>query len=410
MTNNAETGLYVLKHKDLDVAMVLLDAESGKMEYVLEIYLPKELPVGCSENDAQLSEWWKSRAIPDSRKGIQQVLAEVGEKTNLSLMLSSYGLSLNDHYWMQPVGVELYWSDINFYQNPFSDELGNLLTDSCKVNIDQHISKFSPASSVTGEMKKKWMIRDGIRYLMKVNANHFGQQSVNERIACRLHERLGWKNFVPYQIEEAVMYDKVVPCSINPLFTSDELEFVSAYQLIRNEKIRNDKIRNDKSVYEALIAKAISMGGNEAEIRKQLEYTILTDFILSNTDRHLNNLGFLYHSGSRRITAMAPIFDTGNALFYSEDFIPSGENLLDVKVASFCEKEVQLLRYVENRSLVDLDLLDAFPEEAAKMLEKYTEMPKKRAEAIAETIEKKIELLQKFQQGAKLWKPEKYWW
>lgn len=62
MANNAETGLYVLKHKDLDVAMVLLDAESGKMEYVLEIYLPKELPVGCSENDAKLWKpekyWW----------------------------------------------------------------------------------------------------------------------------------------------------------------------------------------------------------------------------------------------------------------------------------------------------------------------------------------------------------------
>lgn len=233
------------------------------------------------------------------------MLAEVGEKTNLSLMLSSYGLSLNDHYWMQPIGMELYWKEINFYQNPFSDEL----------------------------------------------------------------------------------------------------EFVSAYQLIRNEKIRNDK-----SVYEALIAKAASVGGYEAEIRKQLEYTILTDFILSNTDRHLNNFGFLYHSGSRCITAMAPIFDTGNALFYNEDFIPSGENLLDVKVTSFCEKEVQLLRYVENRELVDLKLLDGFPAEAAKMLEKYTEMPQKRAEAIAGTIEKKMELLQKFQHGAKLWKPEKYWW
>lgn len=43
MQNSAETGLYVLKHKDLDVAMVLIDTESGKIEYVLEIYLPKEL-------------------------------------------------------------------------------------------------------------------------------------------------------------------------------------------------------------------------------------------------------------------------------------------------------------------------------------------------------------------------------
>lgn len=399
-----ETGLYVLKHKDLDVAMVLIDAESGKIEYVLAVYLPEELPVGCSKNGSELAQWWRSRAIPDSRRGIQQVLAQVSEKTSLSLMLSAYGLSLNDHYWMQPVGAELYWKDINFYANPFSDELGNLLTDSCKVNIDQNISKFSPASSVTGEMKKKWIIRDGIRYLMKVNANDFGQQSVNEWIACKLHQRLGWKNYVPYEIEMAVVEEKEVPCSINPLFTSEKLELVSAYQLIRN-----DKIQNDRSIYEALIFKAVTMGLTETEVRNQLEYTILTDFILSNTDRHFNNFGFLYDPDIQKFTAMAPIFDTGNALFYDKEFIPSGKNLLDIKTASFSDKEVNMLRYVKNKTRIDLCILDGFYEEVQKDLERYTKMPKQRAAAIAQTVEQKIKFLRLFQQGAKLWKPEKYW-
>lgn len=188
--NNSRTGLYILKHKDLDVAMVLIDLESGKIDYVLDVYLPDELPVGCEKGGSELAKWWESRAIPDSRKGIQQVLTRVGEKTNLSLMLSAYGLSLNDHYWMQPIASELYWKDINFYQNPFSDELGDLLTDSYKINIDLNISKFSPASSATGEMKKKWIIRDGIRYLMKVNANDYGQQAVNEVIAQTVDEKI----------------------------------------------------------------------------------------------------------------------------------------------------------------------------------------------------------------------------
>ena len=42
---------------------------------------------------------------------------------------------------------------------------------------------------------------DNIRYLMKVNMNDYGQQSVNEVIASRLHERLGWKNYVSYQLD-----------------------------------------------------------------------------------------------------------------------------------------------------------------------------------------------------------------
>ena len=68
-------------------------------------------------------------AVPDTRKGIQQQLKLLGEETSQSLMLAAYGLSLTDHYWMQPVSKELYWKNINFFENEFSDELGNLLTD-----------------------------------------------------------------------------------------------------------------------------------------------------------------------------------------------------------------------------------------------------------------------------------------
>ena len=152
-------NLFVLKHKDLDVGMVRINLNSGEM----------------------------------------------------------------DHYWMQPLGKELYWKKLNFYDNTFSDDLGSLLTDSEKIDVDAEISRFSPSSSVTGERKKKWVIRDGIRYLMKINANDYGQQSVNELIASHLHERLGWKNYVPYQIETAKIDEQEISCSLSPLFTSSKL-------------------------------------------------------------------------------------------------------------------------------------------------------------------------------------------
>lgn len=41
--------IYILKHKDLDVAMVKINPFSGRIEYVLEVYMPEELPVGCAE-------------------------------------------------------------------------------------------------------------------------------------------------------------------------------------------------------------------------------------------------------------------------------------------------------------------------------------------------------------------------
>ena len=400
----AQSSLYVLKHKDLDVAMVQINSFTGKIEYVLEVYLREELPVGCRENTEDLCEWWESRAIPDSRRGIQQMLNQLEEESSLSLMLSAYGLSLTDHYWLQPIGKELYWKDLNFYENEFSDELGNLLTDSEKIDIHAHISKFSPSASVNGEMKKKWVIKDETRYLMKVNANDYGQQAVNEIIACRLHEKQGWGNFVPYTIQTAVIEGKEIPCSVNPLFTSSELELVSAYQLIRNYKVPQDC-----SDFEAVIHLAVEKGMNETEVRRQLEYTILTDFILTNTDRHFNNFGFLYSSAEHKLVAMAPIYDTGNALFYNKAVIPQNENLLKIKVSSFSKREVSMLRYISDKGCVDLNCLIDFPTEAEELLTEYTCMPKERAGEIAQTIRQKIEYLKLFQQGKKIWKQKAYW-
>ena len=173
--------------------------------------------------------------------------------------------------------------------------------------------------------------------------------------------------------------------------------------------IRNYKVPNDLSEYEAIIQLAIKAGLDETEVRTQLEYTIMTDFILSNTDRHYNNFGFLYSSREHRLIKMAPIYDTGNCLFYSEDPVPVKSGLLNIKVNSFCKKEADMLFYIKNKELINIQRLQDFPKETEELLLEYTKMPKQRAEKIAETIEKKIEYLQFFQKGKKIWKREKYW-
>ncbi len=399
-----QSGFYVLKHKDKDVSMIQMDNFTGRLEYVLAVYLPEELPVGCSGDGSSLSRWWSLRAIPDSRKGLRQVLSRTGMETSQALLLHSYGLSLTDHYWLQPVDRELYWEDLNFFENDFPEELGNLLTDS-EVNEegDDRLLKASPSASVNGDMKKKWVIRDGERSLLKVNTNYYGQQAVNEVIAGRLHERLGWKNHVSYSLERIRIRGTDYPCSLSPLFTSETKEFVSAYQLLMDYKIPNES-----SLYASLVSRAATMGLEEEKISRQMEYTIMTDFILSNTDQHLNNMGFLREPEQHRFTDMAPVFDTGNSLFYDRDVIPHGENLLDIKVNSFSRRETEMLRYVKNIRL-DLEMLADFPDEAESLLLQNTKMPEERAEEIAHTVREKIEYLRMFQNGKKIWKREKYW-
>ena len=396
------TDLFILKHKDLDVAMMKMDVRTGMIEYILSVYLPEELPAGCDPDGTGLGEWWKLRAIPDSRQGIRQVLSRLSEATSQSLMLSSYGLSLADHYWIQPVGQELYWKDLNFYENDFGDELGDILTDSERErSVSDGISKLSPSVSVNGDMKKKWIIRGGRRYLLKVNPSYHSQQAVNEVIAGKLHERLGWKNYVSYEVGTIHISGRKYPCSLSPMFTSVETEFVSAYQIVAAYKVPNDV-----SLYEALIRQAVSLGADEKEVRAFLEYMILTDFILTNTDRHLNNFGFIYDPRQHRLSGMAPLFDTGNSLFYDYDVIPHGGNLLDIPVS---KREADQLHYVKSDAGVKLERLVHFPEEAEALLREYTDMTDERAAETARTIEEKIEYLNLFFQGKKIWKKERYW-
>ena len=79
---------------------------------------------------------------------------------------------------------------------------------------------------------------------------------------------------------------------------------------------------------------------------------------------------------------MAPVFDTGNSLFYNKEIIPQGSNLLDVTVNSFKKKEVSLLEYVSKSDLVGIGKLESFPKEVYNLLTYNTDMPDERAKSI----------------------------
>jgi hypothetical protein len=98
-------------------------------------------------------------------------------------------------------------------------------------------------------------------------------------------------------------------------------------------------------------------GLDESVVRSFLEYQILTDFILTNTDRHLNNFGVLRDTHTLKFVGMAPIFDSGNSMFWQNPRLPERDDLTRIEVNSFRRKEMQLLEYVRDKNCVDLQLL-----------------------------------------------------
>ena len=127
----------------------------------------------------------------------------------------------------------------------------------------------------------------------------------------------------------------------------------------------------------------------------------MTDFIISNRDRHLNNVGVLRDSESLEFLVPAPIYDSGKS-FFVQDIVPiTDKELLNINTQSFRSNELGMLKLVRDRSLVDVGKLPSkgYIEEMYAMDSK---MEDRRIKMIAEAYEKKVELFRKWQMGEKI--------
>lgn len=119
---------YIIMNKNIPLAKVML-SDAGYITEVLQIYNPEAFPVGIFRDDLRkladrLNQWWLSRIIPSSRDGLRYILHLYDIESPAVLSKRSLGLSLSDQYWLQPVGSELLWENVNFFTNDFSKELG----------------------------------------------------------------------------------------------------------------------------------------------------------------------------------------------------------------------------------------------------------------------------------------------
>ena len=96
--------------------------------------------------------WWADRSIPSSRSGVKEALNEIGLADTKMLLVRSFGLSLSDQYWIKPDGTDLEWKRINFFDNAFSDDIGNVLFGLKKREGNFDFS--SPDNTSDGCLKK----------------------------------------------------------------------------------------------------------------------------------------------------------------------------------------------------------------------------------------------------------------
>lgn len=381
---------YELMHKDDVVASLQLDDLSGAILKVTPCANPELLPLGGSQGADSLRKWWLRRAVPISQGNIAALLQQEGIPSTQSLLVRNLGLSLSDHYWIKPNGSELTWKDVSLFSNSFRDPLESMQIQHSHsaASASTQTPAYSPSSSLQGDLIKKWLIVDDTRCLLKGNRGANSQQSLNEVLASMLHEKQGFANHVHYlPVKLTGSASEQYGCICED-FASETLEFIPAIDVVDSEKKDNAV-----STYEHFIHVCAEHGLSEQEVRGFLEYQILTDFVLTNTDRHLNNFGILRDSQTLKFVRMAPIFDSGNSMFWDAPRLPERSDCTEITVNSFRKTETELLKLVTDRSRVRMELLPS-REEIADLYAKDDSIAF--VDSILTGYEKKKALLERF--------------
>lgn len=271
---------YILMHKNVSVAELEI-TDDGQIVSVLEVFHKEHAPVGVDFKQVRsLADWWEGRSIPASRKGLSQFLMECNLPSSHFLSLKSFGLSLSDQYWIKPSDISLQWDNINFFEHEFSRDIGEAFFNPSFVR--DNLNLLSPDNTSDGWLKKKWVVKNHQRMLVKAGSGPYYQEPFNEVIATCIGEALGLK-VVHYELHLDEQQGYCCECAN---FVDATTELVPAYALLKNE---HDK--KEMPLYERLIkaAEKYDIPG----VRQLVDGMIILDYILAGTDRHFGNFGFI---------------------------------------------------------------------------------------------------------------------
>lgn len=376
-----------LMHRRVEVAKLELDDETGIIQKIESVMSAEHLPVGvpvknCIADRHELNKWWADRSIPASRSGVREALEALNLTDTKVLLIRCFGLSLSDQYWICPERTGLTWEKINFFDNPFSDDMGDVLFGKPKKNEDFDFS--SPDNTSDGYLKKRWKIANGKRCLIKGGSNPFRQQPFNEVIASKIMDGLGIDH-VSYNI----IWEDGEPYSVCEDFVTRDTELISAWRIMQTQKKDNST-----SVYQHFVNCCKSLGA--PDVVPALDRMIVLDYIIANEDRHLNNFGLLRNAETLEWLGFAPVYDSGSSLGYDKltAEIRIGKNI-DCK--PFKKKHEEQLKLVTSFDWIDFSKLsdagdmvrEVFSDPRAKEL-----ISENRKEAIAQMVERHIESLQ----------------
>lgn len=380
----SEDRMFILKHKDIDVAILQLNNDGEIMNH--HIINPMHMPYLGSTKSRHLYDWWKQRSIPEGREHLLSLLKAYDCSSPSELLMKNLGLSLTDTYWICPAELTLLWEEVNLFKN------GNKTIHFHSGEGRAHYSN-SPDAALNGSLDKKAINIKGKWFLDKLSNPKYdnGIQNVNESFVSFVHRQQGFSEYTAYEIlGEDSEINKYSRCHF---FTDEHLELITAFQVTGGYK--NEESYDSSTELNKFIDICINNGLDCGYVQNFLDYMIMIDFITTNADRHWDNFGILRDPDTLKFVSMAPIYDNGNSMFFDIPQYMNRASLLRLEDNGIDKLEINRLQLVHNKTLVKTSLLPT----PLKVKKYYIEhgIDSTKAKMIADSYSNKLDLFLEFQ-------------
>ena len=303
---------YILLNKDVPVLQFRIERHEEIVNLTALVHMNitdltiidnVALPLNMQPTVKGLKNWLLQRKVPNNRTFVESLLDAISDTENPYRYLDiTYGLSLNDTFWVKPMSSSVSWSDVNLYNNPFSEIVASIAF----TGEDSHIKGIvtTPEYTTNGMLRKCWHRENDVIYLYKGSTPRYangGLEALSEVYASQIAAAMGLAH-VEYKL--TTFHDQLV--SACPLFTSEQIGYMPISGLLDEAISRDELMLYDKQCDIASLYGIMPFSD-----------MMVFDALIHNTDRHFNNFGVLIDNKSNRILGPAPLFDHGNSLFYN---------------------------------------------------------------------------------------------
>lgn len=263
------------------------------------------------KNISNADLWLETRAI-DSHRANSRLLKKalrLAEKDDISTVAHVNAATITDNYWIRPIGSDLIYNDVKFFDDYFSNLALKGNYDSFNKAATSKKSR-TPELTNVGSFEKCWKLRDG-KWWMYKKATH--NEMFSELFVYELGKELGF-NMAIYERGNGF---------IKSLDFTDgaTVNFEPASTFMRDNEEYLDVIEALKDIYPEAIPDYIRM--------------IFMDTITANPDRHTNNFGLLRDTTTGKFIGFAPNYDNNMALI-SRGY-PSKPKSSDMMISLFKE-------------------------------------------------------------------------